>query len=77
VAKGKGIPPFLIIYVADHPDNNAQAQRLSSVLKDAEVPVTLFGGKDTSHNKINDSLGLPDDPGTKTLFEFVDSVLKK
>ncbi|MDA1232794.1 MAG: alpha/beta hydrolase [Planctomycetota bacterium] len=77
VAKGKGIPPFLIIYVADHPDNSAQAQRLSSVLKDAEVPVTLYGGKDTSHTKINDSLGLPDDPGTKALFEFVDRVQKK
>ena len=77
VAKGKGIPPFLIIYVADHPDNNAQAQRLSSVLKESEIPVTLYGGKDTSHSKINDSLGLPDDPGTKALFEFVDGVLRK
>ncbi len=77
VAKGKGIPPFLIIYVADHPDNNAQAQRLSSVLKESEIPVTLYGGKDTSHTKINDSLGLPEDPGTKALFEFVDDALRK
>ena len=76
VAKGKGIPPFLIFYVVDHPDNNAQAQRLSMVLKDAEVPVALYGGIDTSHNKINDSLGLPDDPGTQALFRFIDSVLK-
>src|SRR5262249_42860756 len=28
VAKDKGIPPFLILYVADHPDTSAQAQRL-------------------------------------------------
>ncbi len=77
VAKGKGIPPFLIFYVADHPDNNAQAQRLSMVLKDAEVPVTLYGGMNTSHNKINDNLGLPDDPGTQALFGFIDGVLKK
>src|SRR5918995_2346284 len=26
VAGGKGIPPFLILYVAEHPDNTAQAQ---------------------------------------------------
>jgi arylformamidase len=26
--KGKGIPPFLILHVADHPDTTAQAQRL-------------------------------------------------
>jgi len=77
VAKGKGIPPFLIIYVADHPDNNAQAQRLSAVLKESEIPVTMYGGKDTSHTRINDYLGVPDDPGTKALLAFVEGVLKK
>ena len=35
VAKDKGIPPFLILHVADHPDATAQAQRLGNVLKDA------------------------------------------
>jgi arylformamidase len=32
IAKGKGIPPFLILYVADHPDTTAQALRLGAVL---------------------------------------------
>jgi acetyl esterase/lipase len=77
VAKDKGIPPFLIFYVNDHPDNNAQAQRLSTVLREANVPVTLYGGKETNHNKINNDLGLPDDPGTKILFTFLGDVLKK
>ena len=31
VAKGKGIPPFLILHVADHPDVSAQADRKSVV----------------------------------------------
>src|SRR5688572_28120589 len=35
IAKGKGIPPFLILHVADHPDASAQARRLGAVLKDA------------------------------------------
>ena len=30
VARDKGIPPFLILYVADHPDTSAQAQRLGT-----------------------------------------------
>jgi arylformamidase len=77
VAKGKGIPPFLLLYVADHPYTSAQAQRLGNVLKDAGVPVTLFGGKETTHNKINADLGLPDDPATKALDEFVGQALKK
>jgi arylformamidase len=77
VEKGKGIPPFLILHVADHPDTSAQAQRLGNVLKDAGIPVTIFGAKETSHNKINADLGLPDDPATKALFEFVGNALKK
>jgi arylformamidase len=77
VAKGKGIPPFLIIYVADHPDNAAQAQRLGAVLKDADIPVKLVGGKETNHTRINDKLGVADDPTSQQLFEFVDSVIKR
>ena len=77
VAKGKGIPPFLILYVADHPDTSAQAQRLGAVLNDAGISATLFGGRETSHTKINDSLGQPDDPGTIALFQFVDAALKQ
>jgi hypothetical protein len=30
---------------------------------------TVFGAKETNHNKINVNLGLPDDPATKALFE--------
>jgi len=76
VAKGKGIPPFLILYVANHPDVTAQAQRLGNVLKDAGVPVTLFGARDTTHTRINADLGKPDDPATTALFQFVEKALK-
>jgi acetyl esterase/lipase len=77
VAKGKGIPPFLLLYVAGHPDVSAQALRFGNVLTEAGVPVTLFGGRETTHNKLNADLGLPDDPATKVLFEFVAKCLKK
>jgi acetyl esterase/lipase len=73
-ARDKGIPPFLMLYVADHADTTAQAQRLAGVLTEAGVPAKLFGAKDTEHSKINENLGPPDDPSTKALFEFVDSV---
>ncbi len=77
VAKGKPIPPFLILHVADHPDNAAQAQRFGAVLKDAGIPVTVFGAKDTNHTRINAELGMPDDPSTIAMFKFVAEVLKK
>jgi arylformamidase len=77
VANDKGIPPFLILHVAGHPDTTAQAQRLGNVLKDAGVPVTVFGARETTHTKINADLGKPDDPATQALFEFLDRALKK
>jgi arylformamidase len=76
VAKNKGIPPFLILYVASHPDVSAQALRLGNVLNAADVPVTLFGAKETTHTKINADLGRSGDPATTALFAFVDKVVK-
>src|SRR5262249_55855957 len=60
VAKGKGLPPFLILHVAGHPDVTAQALRLGNVLKDAGLPATVFGARETTHTKINADLGKPD-----------------
>ena len=77
IAKDKGIPPFLILHVADHPDTTAQAQRLGAVLKDAGIPTKIFAAKETNHSHLNENLGLPDDAPTKALFEFVAEVLKK
>jgi len=77
VAKGKNVPPFLILHVAGHPDTSAQAQRLGSVLAEFGIPAKVFAAKETTHSKINDDLGLPDDPSTKALFEFVAESLKR
>lgn len=48
----------------------------SSVLKDAGVSVTVFGAEETNHTKINVNLGLPDNPATKPMFEFLGKALK-
>ena len=75
VAKGKGIPPFLILHVAGHPDVTAQAMRLGAVLKEADISVKVYGARETTHNKLNADLGLPDDPATKELFQFLDPLI--
>jgi acetyl esterase/lipase len=77
IAKGKGIPPFLILYVSSHPDTTAQAQRLAAVLQASDIPTKLFAGRDTNHSKLNDDLGLPDDAATVALCAFVDEQLKE
>ena len=77
VAKGKGIPPFLLLHVADDPNTTAQAERLGSVLTAAGLSAKVFGAKETDHGRINANLGQADDPSTKALYEFVEASLKK
>ena len=77
VAKGKGIPPFLILHVAEQPDNSAQAFRLGAVLKEAGIPVKVFGARETNHNRINAELGIDGDASTKELFAFMEQTLKQ
>ena len=77
IAKGKPIPPFLILHVAAHPDNTAQAFRLGSVLKEAGIPVKVFGARDTNHNLLNDRLGVSGDPSTKELYDFLERALPR
>ena len=76
VAKGKDIPSFFIMHVAGHPDTTAQAKRLAATLQSSEIPAKLYGGRETTHNKLNDDIGRPDDPGTQSLIEFLYEVLK-
>ncbi len=77
VAKGKNIPPFLILHVADHPETGPQSQRLAQSSEEAGVPAKVFPAEGSEHDKLNDDLGPPDDKPTQALFEFVDGVLKK
>jgi hypothetical protein len=65
------------MHVAEHPDTSAQARRLANVLRSAGVPVRIFGVREPTHNKINVDLGMPDDPGTKALFEVGDEAPKR
>lgn len=71
VAAGKGIPPFLILYVSGHPDVTAQALRFQAALQKAGVPARAFGARETTHVKLNDDLGLPEDAATQELLQFL------
>ncbi len=76
IAKDKGIPPFLILHVADHPDTSAQARRLASVLNASSIKAQLVSARETNHSKLNDNLGKADDPSTQALAKFLDEVLR-
>jgi arylformamidase len=74
IAPDKGIPPFLVLHLAEHPDVSAQARRLGSALGEAGVPVTVHGQRGTDHSRINAEIGTPDDPVTEVLERFLDSL---
>ncbi len=76
VEKDKNIPPFLILHVADHPDTTAQAERLEIALKSSAIPVRRFAAKQTNHSKLNENLGISDDPATVQMFHFLADVMK-
>lgn len=77
VAKGKNIPSFLILHVADRADTKVQSNWLADKLKDAGIAAKVVAAEGKNHGTINSDLGLPDDKPTQALFEFLDGVLKK
>ena len=77
VARNKGIPPFLILHVAGHPDTAAQARRLAAVLGAAGISAKVVAGRETTHASINDNIGAANDPVTKELFAFVAAALAR
>jgi arylformamidase len=77
VAGQRGIPPFLILHVADHTDTSAQAYRLWAALDTAGVPAKLYGALGTDHVKLDANLGEPGDAATGEIFAFLDRALAR
>jgi acetyl esterase/lipase len=77
VARGKHIPPFLILHVADRPETKAQSNLFADKLKENGMPATVVAAEGKTHGTINSELGLPDDKPTKALLEFLDLALKR
>jgi acetyl esterase/lipase len=71
VAKGKNIPPFLILHVAGHPETTAQSNRLLNVLEDAGISAEAYPAEGKNHTTINNDLGLTGDRPTQVMWEFL------
>jgi acetyl esterase/lipase len=71
VAKGKDIPPFLLLHIADNPETKAQAQRLAKVLNEAGISAKSYSAEGKTHTTINVDLGLADDRPTQEMWAFM------
>lgn len=90
LAKGKNIPPFLILHVADPkgtalrgrsgspccPETDIQSARFAKALEEFGIPAKVYAAEDKSHTTIDSGLGLSGDVATEVLFEFLAGVLR-
>lgn len=77
IARGKNIPPFLILHVADRPETKAQSHWLAGKLKEAGVAAQVVAAEGTTHGTINSNLGSPKDSPTRRMWEFMARALKQ
>ena len=77
IAKGKNIPPFLILHVANRPETKSQAHWLADKLKDAGISAKVVAAEGTNHGTINTNLGLPKDRPTQEMWEFMNAFTSK
>jgi acetyl esterase/lipase len=79
VARDRGIPPFLILHIADFPETQPSAQTTglqshilaNALLREALVPVKVVAIPGRNHRTIDSDIGLPEYEGTKAIFEFL------
>lgn len=76
VARDKGIPPFLILHVADRRDSRLLSERLAQRLTESGIEARVIAAKNKTHGTINTEFGADDDPPTRETFEFLARCLK-
>jgi arylformamidase len=77
VAKGKNVPPFLILHVAARPETKNQSHWLADKLKEAGVPAQIVAAEGTTHGTINANLGNADDRPTQEMWAFLNASISK
>jgi acetyl esterase/lipase len=76
IAADKGIPPFLILYVATRRDGKLQSRQLAEALTRAGGAAQLFAANDKTHATISGDFGQPGDAPTEAVFAFLKERLR-
>lgn len=69
--RGKRLPPFLILHVAEHPEVRLQSRTLAEKLRSAGARAEVVAAAGKTHASINAELGMPGDPPSEALFRFL------
>lgn len=71
IARGKDVPPFLILHVARRKYSKAQSEALAAALRGAGVEARVVPAEGKTHASINQDLGRTDDAPTLAVFDFL------
>ena len=74
VDAGKGIPPFLIVPVADRDDTTAQAEAFAKALSAAGVRALVKPAPGKTHRTLNQELGAEGDGPTRDVLAFLGEI---
>jgi arylformamidase len=77
VAPEKGIPDFLLVYVASREIARIEAGGFEEKLNEANVPVEVYPAEGKNHMTLNRELGLPNDPPTQKVLDFFAGLLAR
>ncbi len=75
VAANKSVPPFLLCYVASRTDSSMATQQFAATLSNAGVANTVLAGQGYTHETINTTFGLANEPTTLAANTFLDAQL--
>lgn len=77
IEKDKGIPPFLIFYVADRRDSKLQSQSLAESLRKSGITASAVAAENKNHMTINREIGSAGDQPTEQIFTFLEQRLNQ
>ncbi|MBM3128846.1 MAG: hypothetical protein FJ009_09530 [Chloroflexi bacterium] len=74
VSRGRGVPPFLLVYVADRQDSAVNSRNMAEKLRAAGIRAEVFSAANKTHASLNRQLGLEKDPPTEAVVNFLSTV---
>lgn len=74
IAKGKDIPPYLLIHAGLRQIARVQAHQFADALHAAGVQAEVVAAPDKNHTTLNQELGAPGDGPTKAVLSFLNGI---
>jgi acetyl esterase/lipase len=75
VARGKGIPPFLVIHIGVDPQKS-QSEAFVKVLKQAGINTAIHVATGKGHKKLDEEMGKPTSQASQAVYSFLESCLQ-